>query len=207
MNASGPGERAPCSIGIEIDGGGIINLVAKGARVPVRARMLFTTVNDWQEAVEVHIIAYSGGFEAVSIGTFLLAGIRRGDRGEPRIEISIELDADGLIHASARDLDTKAGQEATFPRVPAKGELVCQRTRLYSLAHRLQREFLALPPSRGTGMKAEVDELVARSYASLGRNDVNEMMGCAEVLETLLGEIRALESSGSVSRGKAGMRV
>jgi len=205
VNPRGSGAGAPCSIGVEIDGGAIINLVAKGARVPVRARKLFTTVNDWQEAVEVHIIAYSGGFEAVSIGTFLLAGIRRGDKGEPRIEISIELDADGLIHASARDLDTKAGQEATFPRVPAKGELVSQRARLFSLAHRLQKESRGLPPSMA--MKAEVDELVARSYASLGRNDVNEMMECAEVLETLLGEIRALESPASVSRGKAGMRV
>jgi molecular chaperone DnaK len=205
VNVRGPSANAPCFIGVEIDGGAIINLIAKGARVPVRARKLFTTVNDWQEAVEVHIIAYSGGFEAVSIGTFLLAGIRRGDRGKPRIEISIELDADGLIHASARDLDTKAGQEATFPRIPARGEVISQRTRLYSLAHRLQREMNALPPSMG--MKAEVEELVARSYASLGKSDVNEMMGCAEVLETLLGEIRALESSACVSRGKAGMRV
>lgn len=200
MNPRAPAACAQCSIGVEIDGGGIIGFVGKGARLPVSAQRLFTTVNDAQEAVEIHVISYSGGFEAVSIGRFLLAGIRRGGSGEPRIAVAIEIDSDGLIHALARDLDNGAEQRTTFPQTPARGEVRAQRTRVFALAHRLKKESGSLPPKDGAGLSNEVDELVARSLTGIGSNDMEEMKGCAEALETLLGEVRALRGPG----GKAG---
>ncbi len=207
MNPYGTQGTAACSIGLEIDGGDIITVIPKGASLPARSRRLFTTVNDRQEAVEIHVVSYGGGFEAVSIGRFLLAGIASANKGEPRIQVVIEIDADGLIHASAKDLDAGIEQRAVFPRIPAPGEIRSQRTRLFTLARRLKREAEALPRKQGQALQAEADELVARSYEGMVRNDPREIKGCIEALETLLGEVSALRSERAAPHGKAGLRV
>lgn len=111
------GARVRCGLGVGVDGGRTIVLIAEGAMIPATGRMLFTTVADGQPAVEIPIMRVSGAPpRAVPIGRFILSGFAAARRGGPRIEVSLAIDELGILHARARDASSGAFQEVTFAR-------------------------------------------------------------------------------------------
>ncbi|MGV1005626.1 MAG: molecular chaperone DnaK [Candidatus Nanopelagicales bacterium] len=105
----------PLSLGIETKGGVMTRLIERNRTVPTRNSQIFTTAADGQTSVEVHVLQGERPLASQnrSLGKFELTGIRRMSRGEPQIEVTFAIDADGIVHVSAEDLLTGQEQELT----------------------------------------------------------------------------------------------
>ncbi|GAA0915956.1 molecular chaperone DnaK [Rothia nasimurium] len=103
----------PLSLGIETMGGVMTKLIEKNTTVPTKASQVFSTADDNQTAVTVHVL--QGERERAnankSLGKFDLSGIRSAPRGTPQIEVTFDIDANGILHVSAKDKDTGKEQK------------------------------------------------------------------------------------------------
>jgi hypothetical protein len=111
--------RTARGLGIEIFGGTAVVLLPPGSRAPCAGSRVFTTVSDSQRAVEIRVVPCSAGrVIGAPLARFLLAGIRRGQRGQARIEIGLSLGKDGLLRAWAAESGGSAREETVFSGLP-----------------------------------------------------------------------------------------
>lgn len=114
----------PLSLGVEVVGGGVHRLVERNSPLPIRIAESFTTGSDNQPDVEVHVVQGEEPLadENFSLGRFRLDGIAPARRGEPRIEVSFDIDVNGLVTVSAMDADTGRSQHISIisrgPSIP-----------------------------------------------------------------------------------------
>ena len=106
----------PLSLGIETMGGVMTALIEKNTTVPTKKSQTFSTAEDNQAAVTVHVLQGERKQAAgnKSLGQFNLEGIRPAQRGAPQIEVTFDIDADGILHVSAKDKDTDKEQKITI---------------------------------------------------------------------------------------------
>jgi molecular chaperone DnaK len=106
----------PLSLGIETMGGVMTRVVEKNTTIPTKGSQVFSTADDNQSAVTVHVIQgeRKRAADNKSLGQFNLEGIRPAQRGVPQIEVTFDLDADGILHVSAKDKDTGKEQKITI---------------------------------------------------------------------------------------------
>ena len=106
----------PLSLGIETMGGVMTKLIERNTTIPKRASQVFTTAADNQTSVEVHVL--QGEREMAqynkTLGKFHLDGIAPARRGTPQIEVTFDIDANGIVNVSAKDLGTGAEQHITI---------------------------------------------------------------------------------------------
>jgi len=103
----------PLSLGIETLGGVMTKLIEKNTTIPTKASQVFSTADDNQAAVTVHVLQGERDQAAAnkSLARFDLTGIRPGPRGVPQIEVTFDMDANGIMHVSAKDKDTGKEQK------------------------------------------------------------------------------------------------
>ncbi len=106
----------PLSLGIETVGGVFTRLIERNTTIPTKKSQIFSTAADGQTSVEVHVL--QGEREMAqynkSLGRFQLAGIAPAPRGVPQIEVTFDIDANGIVHVSAKDLGTGNQQQVTI---------------------------------------------------------------------------------------------
>ena len=106
----------PLSLGIETVGGVFTRLIDRNTTIPTKKSQIFSTAADGQTSVEVHVL--QGEREMAqynkTLGRFQLAGIAPAPRGVPQIEVSFDIDANGIVHVSAKDLGTGNEQQVTI---------------------------------------------------------------------------------------------
>ena len=106
----------PLSLGIETVGGVFTRLIERNTTIPTKKSQIFSTAADGQTSVEVHVL--QGEREMAqynkTLGRFQLAGIAPAPRGVPQIEVSFDIDANGIVHVSAKDLGTGNEQKVTI---------------------------------------------------------------------------------------------
>ncbi|TMM22733.1 MAG: molecular chaperone DnaK [Actinobacteria bacterium] len=98
----------PLSLGIETKGGVFTRLIERNTTIPTKKSEVFTTAEDNQPSVEVHVLQGESEMSLYNktLGKFQLVGIPPAPRGMPQIEVTFDIDADGIIHVSAKDLGT-----------------------------------------------------------------------------------------------------
>jgi len=187
----------PLSLGLETRGGLFTKIIERNSTIPLRNSLTFTTVVDNQSSVEIHILQgereISSGNR--SLGKFELVGIPAAPRGVPQIEVSFEVDANGIVSVSAADKAT--GREQQMRITPTSGlspdeieriiaeaassiesdrterERVNLQDKLVSLVRNTQRSFLeygGLLPKEGqeAGEQLLVEGLAAINSAEIG---------------------------------------
>jgi len=106
----------PLSLGIETQGGVFTRLIDRNTAIPTSHSQLFTTAIDEQSAVDIHVLQGERDFarDNKTLGKFQLTGIPPAPRGVPRIEVTFEIDVNGIGHVSAKDLTTDNVQKVTI---------------------------------------------------------------------------------------------
>jgi molecular chaperone DnaK len=106
----------PLSLGIETLGGVFTRLIERNTTIPTRKSQVFTTAEDNQTSVEVHVLQGERAMarDNVTLGRFHLSGIPPAPRGVPQIEVTFDIDANGIINVHAKDLGTGNEQKITI---------------------------------------------------------------------------------------------
>ena len=106
----------PLSLGIETYGGVFTKLIERNTTIPTKKSQIFSTAADNQTNVEVHVLQGERELAAYNktLGRFTLSGIPMAPRGVPQIEVTFDIDANGIVHVSAKDLGTGNEQNITI---------------------------------------------------------------------------------------------
>jgi len=139
----------PLSLGLETLGGVMTKVIERNTTIPARRTEIFSTAEDNQSAVDVVVL--QGERERASdnrvLGRFRLENIRPAPRGVPQIEVTFDIDANGILHVSARDKDTGAEQRITISETSNLNQAEIQRMVADAEAHR----------SEDAALRAQVD--------------------------------------------------
>ncbi len=106
----------PLSLGIETEGGVCTRIIERNTTLPIEKSQVFTTASNFQSSVEIRVLQGERPMakQNKELGCFHLTGIRRAPRGVPQIEVTFSIDANGIVHVSARDLETGHAQQITI---------------------------------------------------------------------------------------------
>jgi len=200
----------PLSLGIETLGGVTTRLIERNTTIPTRKSQVFSTAADGQTAVSIHVL--QGEREMASqnrtLGTFDLVGIPAAPRGVPQIEVTFDIDANGIVHVSAKDLGTGKEQsiqiqsssgldeseidrmvkdaEAHAEEDKKEREKIDARNNADSLVYQTEKAVKDYGDKIGASDKAAVESAIADLKAVLANQSatVEEIKAKTEALQT-----------------------
>jgi molecular chaperone DnaK len=214
----------PLSLGIETLGGVMTKLIEKNTTIPTKASQVFSTAEDNQSAVTVHVL--QGERERASanksLAKFDLAGIEPAPRGMPQIEVTFDIDANGILHVSARDkktgkeqrIEIKAGSGLSDEEIQRMvrdaeahreedrrfHELVDARNRADSLIHQT-RKLIAEQGSRAPQAIGAVEAAIKDLEDAMKSDDKARIESRSQALERAAGELAQAAQSGGQGPG------
>ncbi|MEM6987513.1 MAG: Hsp70 family protein, partial [Pseudomonadota bacterium] len=219
----------PLSLGIETLGGVMTKLIEKNTTIPTKAQQVFSTADDNQSAVTVHVL--QGERELAqgnkSLGKFDLSDIPPAARGVPQIEVTFDIDANGILNVSAKDKAT--GKEQSIVIKASSGlsddeidkmvrdaeahadedrklrEMVELRNQAENLIHGTEKSLETLGEQVGEDEKADITSKVDALRSALDGGDKDTVSGAMEALSAAAGELaqRAYSQAGASGPGDA----
>jgi len=196
----------PLSLGIETLGGVTTVLIPRNTTIPTKKSEVFSTADDNQTTVEIHVLQGERELAVYNktIGKFQLTGIPPAPRGMPQVEVTFDIDANGILHVAAKD---KASGKEQKIRVEAssglsnaeiekmvkdaeenaaddkkKREEIDTRNRLDTLAYQVEKESKEWADKVPAELKTRLDAAVARARSAHKGDDMNEITGALEEL-------------------------
>ena len=203
----------PLSLGVETLGGVMTRLIERNTTIPSRKSEVFSTADDNQPAVEIHVL--QGERELArdnkSLGHFRLEGIAPAPRGIPQIEVTFDLDANGILNVTARDKATGREQKITITassglskeeidKMVRDAEMHAQedlqrkeeievRNRADSVAYQAERTLRDVGDKVSAGVRSEVEEKVKAVRDALSSNDMTRLRSLTDELESAMQRI------------------
>lgn len=203
----------PLSLGLETRGGLFTKIIERNSTIPLRNSLTFTTVVDNQSSVEIHVL--QGEREIAegnrSLGKFELVGIPPSPRGVPQIEVSFEVDANGIVSVSAKDKAT--GREQQMRITPTSGlssdeisrliaeaetsqsadrrakEIIGLRNRLDTLLRNTRKAFTEFGSSLGSEDRKSGQAAINRADEALRSEDPEELSQATDLIQHLAAEL------------------
>src|SRR6266481_4553767 len=198
----------PLTLGIETKGGVMTKLIERNTTIPTRKSEIFSTAEDNQPSVEIHVLQGEREMAAYnkSLGKFQLTGIPPAPRGIPQIEVAFDIDANGILSVSAKDLGTgkeqkieiKAGSglsDEEIKRMVSDAEshaeedrrareLAEARNNGENAAYQAERQLAELGDQVDADSKARIEEAIKEVRESLESEDAAAINAKAEALQT-----------------------
>jgi molecular chaperone DnaK len=198
----------PLTLGIETKGGVMTKLIERNTTIPTRKSEVFSTAEDNQPSVEIHVLQGEREMAAgnKSLGKFQLTGIPPAPRGIPQIEVAFDIDANGILSVSAKDLGTgkeqkieiKAGSglsedeiksmvqdaEAHADEDRRQRELAEARNEAENAAYQAERQLSELGDSIDDDSKSRIEEAVKEAREAMQSEDATEIRTKTEALQT-----------------------
>ena len=203
----------PLSLGIETYGGVFTKLIERNTTIPTKKSQIFSTAADGQTSVEVHVLQGEREMAAYNktLGRFQLSGIPAAPRGVPQIEVTFDIDANGIVHVSAKDQATGNEQKVTITASSnlseedineaikdaeahasedkkRKEEIEVKNT-AESLVYSTEKTLEELGDKISGEEKAQVEEEVANTKKAIEANDVEQMKEASDKLTKVFGEV------------------
>ena len=203
----------PLSLGLETLGGVTTHLIERNTTIPTRKTETFSTASDSQTTVEIHVLQGERPMatDNKTIGRFQLTGLPPSPRGVPQIEVTFDIDANGILNVSARDKATGKEQkvrieatgglsEAEIKRMVAdaeshsdedrkRREAIEVKNRGEQLVYETEKNIREMGEKIDSESKARLDTAVERLKGAVQRNDTDEIRSASEALSQLWNEI------------------
>ncbi len=197
----------PLTLGIETKGGVMTKLIERNTTIPTRKSEIFSTADDNQPSVEIHVLQGEREMAVYnkSLGKFQLTGIPPAPRGMPQIEVTFDIDANGILNVSAKDLGTgkeqkieiKGGSgldqaeveqmvkdaEAHAEEDRRQRELAEARNVAENAAYQAEKQVAELGDQLSGDDKQEVEKAIAEVKAVLDSSDVNEIKAKTDAMQ------------------------
>ncbi|MGD8792815.1 MAG: Hsp70 family protein, partial [Anaerolineae bacterium] len=212
----------PLTLSIETLGRVATPLIERNTTIPTKKSQIFSTASDGQTQVEIHVLQGERpmAVDNKTLGKFILDGIPGAPRGVPQIEVTFDIDADGILHVSAQDKATgreqsititassglsqeevkRMVQEAEHNRQEdeSRREEVELRNEADSLAYQAEKVISDYGDKIPDGVKVEIEDRASACRAALEAGDVAEMQRCTQELNA------ALQKAGAVMYDQEG---
>lgn len=178
----------PLTLGLKNEPDIFVPIIKRNTPIPVSETNLFTTVADNQSVVEINILQGERAIasENVNLGKFQLEGIRPGKAGEPRIEVKFDVDVNGILHVSARDVDTNVKQEV---KISTKNKLTEEQIQeMITKAEELKEQDLRAVNLQRIKFKVEQEIRTAKTFLrelELDETLIKELNNSIKELEDL----------------------
>lgn len=198
----------PLSLGIETLGGVMTQMIQRNTTIPTRKSEIFSTASDNQTSVEVHVMQGERPMASdnKTLGKFHLVGIPPAPRGVPQVEVTFDIDANGIVNVSAKDVGTGREQKITITSSSGlskeeidkmmkdaeshagedskRKETIEARNRLDGLVYSVEKTFAENKDKLDSAAASEIESAVADSKTALAGEDSDAMNSAFERLQT-----------------------
>ncbi|HEX8289545.1 MAG TPA: molecular chaperone DnaK [Pyrinomonadaceae bacterium] len=198
----------PLSLGIETLGGVMTQMIGRNTTIPTRKSEIFSTASDNQTSVEVHVLQGERPMAAdnKTLGKFHLVGIPPAPRGVPQVEVTFDIDANGIVNVSAKDVGTGREQKITITATSGlskeeidkmmkdaeshagedakRKEVIEARNRLDGLVYSVEKTLGENRDKLDSAAASEIDSAISESKTALAGDDTDAMNSAFDRLQT-----------------------